>query len=151
MLRQASNCVLSRDMTALFCSSSPMADTLSQVLLTRQSEFGTLRPASKWEILSQAIRTTSTLLRSLIREDGLFLVRIWSVENRSPIRQLDAKSIVYSVAVFDVESKIAAGTSSGAVLIWDMEAIDTEPVTLSGHGRYVLSVSFSREVDYYER
>jgi WD40 repeat protein len=100
-------------------------------------------------------------------------VRIWDMQTHRAIRRLDATGFVGSVAVSDVEKKIAAGLWNGRILMWNTEALDAEPITLPGHncvnsvafsldGRFLVSggdkgeirvwdVQAEKEIDYYER
>jgi hypothetical protein len=76
-------------------------------------------------------------------DDGT--VRIWDMETHSPVRQLSAKRYVWSVTVSD-EGDIIAAAASETVLIWNMNALDAEPLLLSSlTNGPVLSVALSRD------
>jgi WD40 repeat protein len=101
-------------------------------------------------------------------------VRVWNMQTGEAVRWLDATSFVNSVAVSDVEKKIAAGLWNGSILMWNMEALDVEPIVFPAGRDWVNSVAFSldgrflvsggrkgeirvwdvqagKEIDYYER
>jgi WD40 repeat protein len=99
-------------------------------------------------------------------------VRIWDMETHSPVGHFDVKGAVKSIAISDSRNKIAVAAGEN-LLIFDIEAIDAEPVILTRCEDPVLSVAFScdgcllvsgssvgtiqvwdiitgKEVDYYE-
>jgi WD40 repeat protein len=72
-------------------------------------------------------------------------VRMWDMQTHALVMELDAKDPVSRVAFSDVTNKMATGLGNGNILIWNLDAIDVQPITLSGVSRWVNSIAFSRD------
>ncbi len=71
-------------------------------------------------------------------------MRIWEVLSGSLIRDIDGHSArLVDIKFSPDNNKIASTSFDGTVKLWDMNNIDAEPLILSDHGSWVLSVSFN--------
>ena len=75
-------------------------------------------------------------------------IRIWDVATGNLVTSLDNHTArVVDIKFSPRNDKIASTSFDGTINLWDINRLNAEPLTLSDHGSWVLSVSFNSSGD----